>query len=204
MGYAPASLLKLISDFKHERRALASQADGLERLCSEYIEPLLALLGWDVANAHGAVGGRLPVERLSVTLAEGTRPVRAYLLHEQAYHYQRHHLVGVCVPPVGRCAPRLLAALDVKLSHSDVLIETLALTDFASLRFYDNTPTEPHREPLRRARLYTLPSWQYPAWWDKLSFPAALLFNRRRFEVYASKLRLWGGLPAIPQDDDGS
>ena len=200
MGYAPAALNELVERFRRERRTLSSAADGVERLGAEYIEPPLELLGWDVPNRYG----QEPVERRQIAVPDSTRPLALYLLHEQAFRYRRHYLVGVSVPPVGRSAPTLLAALDQHLSHSEVLIETLALTDFACLRFYDNTPTPPHQVPKKRALLYTLPCSQYGAWWDAVPFPARLLFNRRKFELYAAKLRQWGGLPTASLDDEAS
>ncbi|MCE5258728.1 MAG: hypothetical protein LLG44_06645 [Chloroflexi bacterium] len=202
MGYMPSALTDLLERFRRDQRTFSAETEGTGRLCREFIEPLLELLGWDVHNQHDAPPGKEPVEQFTFPLFSRAQPLYAYLLHEQAFHYYRHHLLGVCTPPIGRCAPDLLAAIDDRLSHSAVLIETLALTDFASLRFYDNTPTAPHRAPGRRALLYTLPCSQYAAWWDALTFPAGLFHDRRKFALYAYKLRLWGGLPTGSAADD--
>jgi len=206
MEHAPAALKQLARQFRGERRRLAAAQDGLERLCVDYVEPLLELLGWDVRNTLGAPPGREPVERIILPPPAGCeQPARAYLLHEQAFHYYRHHLIGVCLPPLRRCAQPVLLALDRTLSRSEVLIETMAVTDFARIAFYDNTPSEPHQVTERRRLLYTLPRAHYAAWWDALSFPASLWHNRRRFDLYAKKLRLWGYPPIRePEDEDGS
>jgi hypothetical protein len=203
MNHTPVALQELLTRFQREHRHLSSADYSAERLCQEYIEPLLNALGWDVANRAGARGNKIPVEALLLPVADTGRQVYAYLLHEQSYRYWRHYLIGVSQPPLGKNTADLLVALEHTLNRSNVLIETLALTDFAQLCFYDNTPgSQPAGAP-RRAQLYSLPCRHYPAWWGELKGLNRLGFRPRDFDLYAAKLRNWAGVNEEDPDNTG-
>ncbi|NLV75237.1 MAG: hypothetical protein GXY52_11250 [Chloroflexi bacterium] len=196
MGYLPAGLQKLVQRYESSRRDLAAADNGALQVERDYVQPLLELLGWDV-HAIQPRGHHPAVEELALQVPN----LRALVLHEHAYKYWRHHMLGICAPPLEAHAQALLAVLDHPLSHASYLIETLALTDFASIRFYDNTPSEPHARARTRRMLYSLPMRHYGAWWDALPPLQTLFIKRRSFGLYAEKLRIWSGLPV--REDEG-
>lgn len=203
MNHTPVALQGLLERFQRERHQLSGVDYSAERLCQDYIEPLLIALGWDVANYAGARDNKKPVEALFLPVAATGRRVYAYLLHEQSFRYWRHYLIGVSQPPLAKHAAELLAALEHTLNRSTVLIETLALTDFAQLCFYDNTPGLQPAGTCKRAQLYSLPCRHYLAWWGKLRGLNRLGFRPRAFDLYAAKLRNWAGLNMEDPDNTG-
>ena len=203
MNHTPVAIHGLLNRFQSEHRQLASADYSAERLCQDYIEPLLMALGWDVANRAGARDNKKPVEPLILSVAATGRRVCAYLLHEQSFRYWRHYLIGVSQPPLAQRAAELLAVLEHTLNRSAVLIETLALTDFAQFCFYDNTPGLQTVGAHKRAQLYSLPCGHYPAWWGELRGLNRLGFNARAFDLYAAKLKNWAGMIEGEPDNPG-
>jgi hypothetical protein len=194
MNHTPFAVQALLVRYQAEHHRLLGADYSMERLCEDYIQPLLEALGWDVTNRAGVRDNKKPVELFHSPAAKGDVQLCAYLLHEQSFRYWRHYLIGVCQPPLAQHAAELLTMLETILNRSSVLIETLALTDFAQITFYDNTPGSHAAGSHRRALLYVLPCRQYPAWWGDVHGWERLSFRKRDFELYAAKLKNWAGL----------
>ncbi|MHB1357523.1 MAG: hypothetical protein ACYCZF_16260 [Anaerolineae bacterium] len=200
MNHTPVAIPDLLARYQRESRQLASTDSSAERLCQDYIVPLLIALGWDVANRAGVREANKPVEMLILPVGATDRWVYAFLLHEQSYRYWRHYLIGVSQPPLAQHSADVLTALEPTLNHSSVLIETLALTDFERFCFYDNTPGTQSTRASKRALLYSLSCRHYPAWWEELRGWNRLGFRKRDFDLYAAKLRNWAGIINDPDN----
>src|SRR5450756_2245045 len=77
MNHTPVALQGLLERFQRERHQLSGVDYSAERLCQDYIEPLLIALGWDVANYAGARDNKKPVEALFLPVAATGRRVYA-------------------------------------------------------------------------------------------------------------------------------
>lgn len=73
---APPRLFDLVAQFGAQEASLTASASGYQEMEArvEYIDPLLELLGWDMANARGLPNNLKEVLREQSQAGDGGRP----------------------------------------------------------------------------------------------------------------------------------